>query len=81
MILKTTTDAAYLFQPKARSRAAAHYHLGRTNSDRVNGALDVLCKTIKNIVSSAAGSETGGIYIGSQHACPILEAVEELGHP
>ena len=53
-----------------------------TNNDRVNGALDVLCKkTIKNVVSSAAESKTGRIYIGSQHACPILAALEKLGHP
>ena len=81
MILKTTTDAAYLVQPRARSRAAAHYHLGWKTSDRVNGALDVLCQTIKNVVSSAAEAETGGIYMGGRHACPILAMLEELGHP
>jgi hypothetical protein len=47
MILKITSDAAYLVQPKARSRAAVHYHLGWHNNDRVNGALDILCQTIK----------------------------------
>jgi hypothetical protein len=47
MILKITSDAAYLVQPKARSRAAVHYHLGWHNKDRVNGALDVLCQIIK----------------------------------
>ena len=55
MILKTITDAAYLVQPKARNRAVAHYHLGWHNSDRVNGAVDV--------VLSATESETEGIYI------------------
>jgi hypothetical protein len=81
MLLKITADAAYLVQPKARSRAAVHYHLGWKNSERVNGALDVLCQTIKNVVSSAAEAETGGIYIGGKHACPIRAALEELGHP
>ena len=80
MILKITSDAAYLVQPKARSRAAVHYHLGWLNSDRVNGAVDILCKTIKNVVSSAAEAETGGIYIGGKHACPMRAALEELGH-
>jgi hypothetical protein len=80
MILKTTSDAAYLVQPKARSRAAAHFHLGWHDSDRVNGAVDVLCKTIKNVVSSAAEAETGAIYMGGKHACPILAALAELGH-
>jgi hypothetical protein len=38
MLLKTTVDAAYLVLPKARSSAAAHYHLGWEDSDRANGA-------------------------------------------
>jgi hypothetical protein len=81
MILKITSDAAYLVQPKARSRAAVHFHLGWSNSSRTNGAVDVLCKTIKNVVTSAAEAETGGIYIGGKHACSIRAALEELGHP
>jgi hypothetical protein len=81
MILKTTSDAAYLVLPKARSRAAAHYHLGWHDSDRVNGTLHVLCQVIKNVVSSAAEAETGGIYMGGKHACPMLTMLEELGHP
>jgi hypothetical protein len=80
MILKITSDAAYLVQPKARSRAAVHYHLGWLNNDRTNGTLDVLCKTIKNVVSSAAEAETGGIYLGGKHACPIRAMLDELGH-
>jgi hypothetical protein len=47
MILKITSDAAYLVQPKAHSRAAVHYHVGWRKSDRTNGPVDVLCKTIK----------------------------------
>ena len=46
MILKTITDAAYLVQPKARSWAAAHYHLDWKINDGVNGAIDVLCNKI-----------------------------------
>ena len=80
MILKITSDAAYLVQPKARSRAAVHYHFGWLNSDRVNGAVDVLCQTIKNVVSSAAEAGTGGIYIGGKHACPMRAMLHELGH-
>jgi hypothetical protein len=71
MILKITSDAAYLVQPQPRSRAAAHYHLGWTDSTRTNGAVDILCQTIKNVVSSAAEAESGAIYMGGKHACPI----------
>jgi hypothetical protein len=80
MILKITSDAAYLVQPKARSRVAVHYHLGWHDSDRVNGAVDVLVQTLKNVVSSATESETGGIYTGGKYACPILVTLKELGH-
>ena len=54
MIFKITSDAAYLIQPKARSCAAAHYHLGWLNSKRTNGPVNILCQTIKNVMSSAA---------------------------
>jgi hypothetical protein len=80
MILKTTVDAAYLVSPKACSQAAAHYHLGWHDNDPVNGAINVLCKTIKNIVSSASEAKTGGIHQGGQPACPILAMLKELGH-
>ncbi len=81
MMLKITSDAAHLVQPKARSRAAVHHHLGWLHNDRTNGAVDVLGKTIKNVVSSAAEAETGGIHMGGKHACPMRAALEELGHP
>jgi hypothetical protein len=80
MILKITSDAAYLVQPKVCSCAATHDHLGWLNSDRSNGPIDILCKTIKNVVSSAAEAETGGIYyMGGR--LPMCTALEELGHP
>ena len=49
MILQTTVDAVYLILPKACSRAAAHYLLAWHDNNRVNGAIYVLCKTIKNV--------------------------------
>ena len=54
----------------AAGRAAAHCHLGWHDDDRVNGAIDVPCKTIKNVVSSASEAETGGICQGGRRACP-----------
>ena len=82
MTLKTTVDAAYLVQPKARTsqEAAAHYHLGREHWYRINGAIDVLCKTIKDVVISAAKAETSGICVSGRHACPIFARLEEFGH-
>ena len=81
MIQKTTSNYAYLFHPKTRSRSTIQYHLGCPNSDCINGTLDVFYQTIKNVVTSAAKYKTGGIYIGSKLACPIRAALEELSHP
>jgi hypothetical protein len=79
-VIRYYASEAYLVLPKAKSRAAAHLHLGWTDSERVNGPLDVLCQTLKNVVSSAAEAETGGVYNAAKHASPILATLEELGH-
>ena len=85
MILVIESDSAYLVLPKARSRAAAWYILSNDptkNSSTIHNApLHILCNTIKNVVSSAAEAETGGVYMATQRACPIRVALEEMGHP
>jgi hypothetical protein len=40
-----------------------------------------LCKTIKNVMSSAAESETGGVYLNGKETIPICTTASELGHP
>jgi hypothetical protein len=83
MMLKITSNAACLVQLKARSRAAAHFHLSWLNNDQTNGPLDMPCQTIKNVhvISVAAKIKTGGTCLGGKHACPMRAALEELGHP
>ena len=63
MILYIESDAAYLVLPKARSCVARIFYLRNATSGRppLNGAIQVICKTLQNVVSSAAESETGGI--------------------
>jgi hypothetical protein len=81
MILKICSDAAYLVLPKAKSRVAVHYHLGwKHNPDRVNGAVAILCQTLKNVVGSATEAEIGGIYTRGRHGAPMITALEEMGH-
>jgi hypothetical protein len=71
MVFKITSGAAYFVQPKAHSRAAAPFHLGWLQSTHNNGAVNILCEPIKNVVSSAVKAETGAIYMGGKHACPM----------
>ena len=60
MILHVDSDAAYLVQPNARRRYAGYYYLGFSNStnNTLNGAVLVICRTIRNVVASAAEAET-----------------------
>ena len=58
MILQIHTDASYLSEPKAQSRAAGHYFLGWLPHDnqpiRLNGAIYTMCTVLKFVASSAA---------------------------
>ena len=84
MILNIDSDAAYLVAPKARIRVADYYHLSSishaTKHPRVNGAILVECKTLRHVVSSASGAETGGIFHNAQVAIHIRRLLQILKH-
>ena len=63
MILAFDTDASYLSEIGAKSRAAAYYYMTR-KGDRAftNGAIDVLSTIIKHVMSSASEAKTGALY-------------------
>ena len=67
MILQIDTDASYLSEPKARSRAAGHYFLGwlpqNNQPIRLNGEIYTLCTVLKFIASSAAEAELGALFL------------------
>ena len=83
MIIYIEYDAAYLVLPQACSRVSSIFYLSNATPGRplLNRAIQVICKTLKNVVSSAAKAETGGIFIGGQQAVPIITALSELNHP
>ena len=86
MILNIDSDAAYLVMPGARSRISGYFQLANKNNTKpfpngVNGAILVECKTIRNVVASAAEAETGGIFYNAQIGLIIRTALTELGHP
>ena len=82
MILYIESDAAYLVLPQAHSHVASIFYLRNATAGRppLNGAIQVICKTLQNVVSSAAEAETGGIFIGGQQAVPIITALSKLSH-
>jgi hypothetical protein len=87
MILCIIADAAFFVLPHARSRCAGICFLSNflptTNAPdpTPNGAVHVLCKTLRSIPVSAAKAENGGLFLNGQEDVPIITALEEMGHP
>ena len=58
MILAVHSDASYLSEPKARSRAGGHFYLTNANDeDFNNGTVLTLSTIIKHIMASASEAE------------------------
>eukprot|EP00804_Cyclotella_cryptica_P004405 CCRYP_006820-RB/>CCRYP_006820-RB protein AED:0.39 eAED:0.39 QI:0/0/0/1/0/0/2/0/323 len=82
MILAVHSDASYLSETKARSRAGRHFLLSEDDSSpRDNGAILTLAQIIKPVMSSAAEAELGALYINAREAVPQRHLLKELGHP
>jgi len=81
MVLAGHSDASYLSESKARSRAGGHFFLA-SNSPYPdnNGAVLTVAKIIKAVMSSAAEAELGALYINCREAVPARHQLEEMGH-
>ena len=81
MVLAAHSDAGYLNEPKARSRAGGHFFLSK---DVVhppnNGSILTVAQIIKNVMSSATEAELGGLYIAARECVYIRLVLEEMGH-
>ena len=69
MVLAVHSDASYLSEPNARSRAGGHFFL--TKDDTVmpnNGAILTVAQIIKTVMSSAAEAELGALFINAREA-------------
>ena len=89
MVLWVHSDASYLFCPKAQSRAGGMHFLSNkppTPHDpekiesTLNGIVYVVCKILRIIMTSAAESELGALFVNYQESVPIRITLEEMGH-
>ena len=81
MILAAHSDASYLSEPKARSRAGGHFFLSSDSTvPHNNGAVLNIAHIIKHIMSSATEAELAALYIMAREAVYIRIILEELGH-
>ena len=80
------TDAAYLVLPGARSRFAGHFMLeARPNAyaehdPPLNAPVLVTCKTIQNVVCSAAEAACAGLFDNGQMSVIVRRTLISMGH-
>ena len=83
MTLIVHSDASYLLEPEARSRAAGFFFLGNKEGSTqiLNGPVLVLSNIIRHVMSSAAEAELGALFENAKEATNIRVTLQELGHP
>ena len=82
MLLAVHSDASYLSEPKARSRAGGHFFLASDVSIPANnGAVLNNANLNKTVMSSAAEAEIGPIFLNAREAIPARNKLIEMGHP
>ena len=85
MIMNVHSDASYLSESDARSRACGHFFMGWLPKDgnpiRLNGAFFTLCSILCFVVSSAAEAELGALFLNCKEGMIFRLTLEELDHP
>jgi len=82
MVLAIHSDASYLSEAKARSRAGGHMFMATDEEiPKNNGAVLNISQIIRAVLSSAAEAELGALFINAKAAVSMRQTLEELGHP
>jgi hypothetical protein len=69
MILHIHSDASYLSEKEAKSRAGGFFYMGSsTNTDKklTNGAILIISTVLKHVMSLAAEAEIGAVFINAK---------------
>lgn len=81
MVLAGHSDASYLSETRARSRAGGHFFMSENETfPAPNGAVLTVAQIIKAVMSSAAEAEIAALYINAREAIPMRQLIEEMGH-
>ncbi len=80
MVLAAHSDASYLSETNAQSRAGGHFFLSsNSNIPQNNGAILNVAHIIKHVMSSATEAEFSGLCIMAREAVYIRIILEEMG--
>ena len=81
MVLAVHSDASYLSESKARSRAGEHFFMSKDVSFPPNNAAVIkIAQIMKKVMSSAAEVEIGAMYVNAREAVPARKILDEMGH-
>jgi hypothetical protein len=84
MILYIHSDASYLSEREAKSRAGGLFYMGNsvnTANRLTNRAILIISTVLKHVMSSAAEAEIGAVFINAKEEVVLSTTLEELGHP
>jgi hypothetical protein len=84
MILHIHSDASYLSEKEAKSRAGGFFYMGsspKTDTKLTNGAILIISKVLKHVMSSAAEAEIGEVFTNAKEGAVLRTTLQELGHP
>ena len=81
MVLSAHSDASYLSESKARSRAGSHSFMSNDSPIPANnGSVITISHIIKAVMSSAAEAELGVLFVNCREAIPERHALKKMGH-
>jgi hypothetical protein len=84
MILYIHSDASYLSENEAKSKAGGFFYMDsdtKTNKKLTNGAILIISKVLKHVMSSTAEVEIEAVFINAKEGAVLRTTLEELGHP
>ena len=82
MVMAIHSDASYLSESKALSRAGGHFFM--SNNSEIppnNGAVHTIAQIIKCVMASACEAEIGAMFVNAREAVPMRQTLQEMGHP
>jgi hypothetical protein len=83
MILHIQSDASYLSEKEAKIRDGGFFYMGNTTKNDkklTNGAILIVSKVLKHVMSSAAEAAIGAVFINAKEGVFLRTTLEELGH-
>jgi hypothetical protein len=83
MSLRIHSDTSYLSENEAKIRVGGFFYMGNRNKHNkklTNGAILIISKVLKHVMSSAAEAEIGAVFINAKEGAVLGTTLEELGY-